>query len=134
MQTTERSFKTLGILWILFGILCALTAAWLVIDAPVLRLMWGALLTRVPDPFGWMSLFNILLLSAIALAMATTAFSVVGAIALMQRGGPTQVWPIVASILAVMCGPIGIALGVCTLVLLLPRTPGPAYARVPAAA
>lgn len=133
-MTTDRSFKTLGILWILFGILCALTAAWLVIDASVLRLMWGALLTRVPDPHAWMGMFSILLFSAIVLALAATVFSVVGAIALMQHGGPTGGWPIVASILAVMCGPIGIALGVFTLVLLLPRTTGPAYARVPAAA
>lgn len=134
MQTTDRSFKTLGILWILFGILCALMAAWLIINGPVLRLMWGALLTRVPNPFAWMSLFSVLLLSAIVLALVTTVFSLLGAIALMQRSGPTRIWPVAASILAVMCGPIGIALGVYTLVVLLPRTTGPAYARVPAAA
>jgi hypothetical protein len=134
MPTIDRSFRTLGTLWVLFGILCALGAVWLVMSANSLHLMWGALLNRVPDPYSWMRLFNVVLLAAIILMIATPIFSIMAAIALMQQGGPARTWPIVAAVLGVMCSPIGIALGVYTLVLFLQRPPGPAYARVPAAA
>lgn len=127
MQRTSKSFKALGILWLLFGALSALEAAWLVLNMNTLRLMWGALLDRVPDPYPWMSLFDMLILVAIVLGIITAVFSFLGAVALMQNGPSKRFVAIVAAILALMCGPLGIALGVYTLVTLLPRHAGPVF-------
>jgi hypothetical protein len=134
MQTTVNRSKTLGVLWILFGILCVLQAVWLALNEKVLRLMWGALLERVPDPYPWMGLFNLAILCGILLSVAAALFSILGAIALMQQRGAGQGWALVAAVFGLMCGPLGIALGVYTLVLLLPRQSGPAYERYAAVA
>lgn len=109
MHTVDTSYKTLGILWILFGVFCALEAAWLVVKKNALALMWGAVLTRVPDPTPWMSLFKMLVFAAMILAMATAVFSILGAMALVQQGGSRRNSVIIAAVLGLMWGPLGIA-------------------------
>lgn len=134
MQRAGTSYRTLGALWVVFGILCALEAAWIFVDRMVLRLMWGVLLDRVPNPFPWMSFFDMMVMAVMALLVITTIFSFVGAVSLMQPGASPRVLAIVASILGMMCGPLGVALGVFTLVILLRRPAEPVYERIPAAA
>jgi hypothetical protein len=132
MQALPTHYKSLSILWILFGVLCALQAAWLVVNRSVLRLMFGALLVRVPNPDPWMSLCTVLLVGATILAAVTTIFSLLGAMTLMRPNRSNRTFPIVAAVLGLMAGPLGTALGVYTLVVWLPAA-GRAYAR-PAAA
>jgi fumarate reductase subunit D len=122
MQTNSSRLGTLGILWILYGVLCAVKAAWIVIDGATLTLMWGALLNRVANPFFWMSMFHFAMLAAVILAVMTAIFSILAGIALMQGGPSGRMLALVASFLGLITGPLGIALGVFTIVIVLPRS------------
>jgi len=134
MQRVGTSYRALGALWVVFGIMCALEAAWIFLNRMTLRLMWGVLLDRVPNPFPWMSFFDMMVMAVMTLLVITTIFSFVGAVSLIQAGPSQRVLAIVASILGMLCGPLGIALGVFTLVMLLRRPAEPVFERMPAAA
>jgi hypothetical protein len=124
MRTNASRFGTLGLLWLLYGVLCIVKAAWIVINGATLTLMWGALLNRVANPFFWMSMFHFAMLAVVVLAVVTALFSFLAAIALMQAGPSSRTLALVASFLGLISGPLGIALGVYTLIVLLPQSVG----------
>jgi hypothetical protein len=119
MRTNTSRFGTLGLLWMIYGILCVAKAAWIVINSATLTLMWGALLNRVANPFFWMSLFHFAMLAVVVLAVVTALISFLAAIALMQAGAPSRTLALVASFLGLITGPLGIALGVYTMIVML---------------
>lgn len=84
--------------------------------------MWGAVITRVPNALGWMSLFHLFLTFAVVLNLIAGVFSLMAAIALLGRTGSSRTLALVASFLALINGPLGIALGAYTLVIFLPRS------------
>jgi hypothetical protein len=119
--------KILAILWALYGVLCFIEVAWLVVQAEPLRVMWGALLNRVPDPYPWMTLFQVALVAAVALLVLAGVFSLMGGSALLARTPSGRNMALVAGFLGLVTGPIGLVLGVYTLVLLLPRAADESY-------
>ena len=114
------NYRTLGILWLVYGVFRIAAGLWLIIYTPVLTLMWGALLSRVPDPFTWMDMFHIYLVLAIILAAISGVFAALAGIALMTGARAARSLSLIASLLAILSEPLGIALGVYTLVLMLP--------------
>jgi|HubBroStandDraft_6_1064221.scaffolds.fasta_scaffold122994_2 hypothetical protein len=124
MRTNTSRFATLGLLWIIYGVLCIAKAAWIVINGPTLTLMWGALLNRVANPFFWMSMFHFAMLAVVVLAVVTALFSFLAAIALMQAGASSRTLALIASFLGLISGPLGIALGVYTMVVMVPQSVG----------
>lgn|ERR1700689_1323484 len=124
MRTNSSRFGTLGLLWMIYGILCVAKAAWIVINGATLTLMWGALLNRVANPFFWMSMFHLAMLAVVILAVVTALISFLAAIALMQAGASSRTLALVASFLGLITGPLGIALGVYTMIVMLPQTVG----------
>jgi hypothetical protein len=124
MRTSTSRFGTLGLLWMIYGILCIAKAAWIVINSATLTLMWGALLNRVANPFLWMSLFHFAMLAVVVLAVVTALISFLAAIALMQAGAPRRTLALVASFFGLITGPLGIALGVFTMIVMLPQPVG----------
>jgi len=124
MRTNTSRFGTLGLLWMIYGILCVAKAAWIVINGATLTLMWGALLNRVANPFFWMSMFHLAMLAVVILAVVTALISFLAAIALMQAGASSRTLALVASFLGLITGPLGIALGVYTMIVMLPQTVG----------
>jgi hypothetical protein len=108
----------------IYGVLCVAKAAWIVINEATLTLMWGALLNRVANPFFWMSMFHFAMLAVVVVAVVTALFSFLAAIALMQGGPSSRTLALVASFLGLITGPLGIALGVYTLIVMLPQTVG----------
>jgi hypothetical protein len=119
--TTTSPMSTLGILWAIYGIVRVLTAAFLLLYSGTLTLMWGALLNRVPDPFSWMTLFHFVWAGAVALAIISALFSFLAAFALLGRTGSAATLAVIAAILGLISGPLGVALGVPTLIILLRR-------------
>jgi uncharacterized membrane protein len=71
-----------------------------------------------------MSVFHFAMLAAVVLAIVTAIFSFLAAIALRQGGPSSRTLALVASFLGLISGPLGIALGVFTLVVMLPRSTG----------
>lgn len=122
MQTSNSRQGTLGVLWIVYGLICVVKTAWILINSATLTLMWGALLNRVANPFFWMSMFHFAMFAAVVLAIVTAIFSFIAGVALMQGGPSCRMWALVASFLGLITGPLGIALGVFTLVIMIPET------------
>jgi hypothetical protein len=119
MQTSNSRQGTLGVLWMIYGVICVVKAAFIVIDGATLTLMWGALLNRVANPFFWMSVFHFAMLAAVVLAIVTAILSFLAAIALMQGGRSGRMLALVASFFGLISGPLGVALGVFTVVIVL---------------
>jgi hypothetical protein len=124
MRTNNSRFGALGVWWMIYGVLCVAKVAWIVINEATLTLMWGALLNRVANPFFWMSMFHFAMLAVVIVVVVTALFSFLAAIALMQGGPSSRTLALVAGFLGLITGPLGIALGVYTLIVMLPQTVG----------
>lgn len=125
--TLRRHTRILGILWMIFGALRLCATALLVAKAGTLALIWGALLSRVPAPRAWMSFFEIGL-AVLAVFLIISAVASFGAgLAFLSRARIGRTVGIVAAFLAFIAGPLGVALAVYTLVVLLPPGTRAAY-------
>ena len=124
MQTVNESggaYGTLGVLWAVYAILRFAGAAFIVVYEGMLTVMWGAIITRVANPFALMSLFHFFLVFAIVLNIVAGIVSLFAAIALLGRSGSARKLALVASFFGLTNGPLGIALGAYTLVICFPR-------------
>jgi hypothetical protein len=124
MQTVNDggTYRTLGVLWFLYAVLRFAGAAFIVVYDGTLTVMWGALLTRVPNALALMSLFHLFLTFAVVLNIIAGIVSLLAAIALFGRTGSSRTLALIASFFALIDGPLGIALGAFTLVIFLPRS------------
>jgi hypothetical protein len=124
MQTVSDStgrYGTLGVLWAVYAILRFAGAAFIVVYEGMLTVMWGAIITRVANPFALMSLFHFFLIFAVVLNVIAGIFSLLAALALLGRTGSARTLALVASFFGLINGPLGIALGAYTLVIFVPR-------------
>jgi hypothetical protein len=124
MQTVNDStgrYGTLGVLWAVYAILRFSCAAFIVVYEGMLTVMWGAIITRVANPFALMSLFHFFLIFAVVLNIVAGIFALLAAVALLGRAGSARTLALVASFFGLTNGPLGIALGAYTLVLFVPR-------------
>jgi hypothetical protein len=112
--------RTLGILWILYGLERFAVALGVFLCSPTLTVMWGALLTRVPNPFTLMDLFHVFLICVIILGVVSGVISVLAGFALLSGGPSARRLGLLAAFFALINGPLGIALGAYTLVVLVP--------------
>src|SRR5215467_6974782 len=110
--------RTVGICWIAYGLLRLIMALALVLFAPTATVMFGALLGRVADPYTLMALFHALYFSWTALSVVTGVLGLLAGWALMSGRGRNLV--ILASLLSLSDLPLGIALGVYSLILFVP--------------
>jgi hypothetical protein len=117
----DRTYRTLGILWLFYAMLRFAGAVFILIYSATLTLMWGALITRVPNPFALMSFFHVFLVFAMVLNIVAGIFALFAALALLGRAGSSRMLALVASFFALIDGPLGIALGAYTLVIFVPR-------------
>jgi hypothetical protein len=114
------SMRNLGILWILYGVLRFVGALGVFLYSGTLTVMWGALLTRVPNPFTLMDLFHVFLIFLIILGIVAGIVSVIAGLALMSGGQSARRLGLLAAFFGLTNGPLGIALGAYTLVVLVP--------------
>src|ERR1700682_3080164 len=114
------SMRNLGILWVLYGILRLVAALGIFLYSGTLTVMWGALLARVPNPFTLMDLFHVFLIFVIALDVVADIVSIIAGLALISGGPNARRVGMLAAFLALINGPLGIALGAYTLVVLVP--------------
>ena len=112
--------RNLGILWVLYGLLRFVGALGAFLYSGTLTLMWGALLNRVPNPFALMNLFHAVLIFVIILGVVAGTVSIVAGLTLMSGGGSARRLGLLAAFFGLTNGPLGIALGAYTLVVLVP--------------
>jgi Na+/H+-dicarboxylate symporter len=123
MTNHNRRFHTLGILWTAYGILMLAAGLWIVLYNRTLTLMWGAIVSRVPDPFTWMDAFHFFLVLAVIMSVISAIFSLLAAAALLGGTASARKLGLIAALFAMLGTPLGIALGVFTVAILLPLPP-----------
>jgi hypothetical protein len=121
--------RVLGVCWIAYGILRLAMTLWLLGFTTTATLMFGSLLTRVPDPFTLMSVFHFLYLGLTMWSAVSGVLGIVAGVMLLSGQRAARPLAIVAALLALPELPIGIALGVYTLVALLPLNSIPPHVR-----
>jgi hypothetical protein len=119
-QAEERTnWGALGILWIVYGIARLLAAVVLVVYSGVATVMFGALLTRVPNPFFLMAVFHFCYVVAIIVSVLAGLFGLLAGAALLARKASARGLSVVAGILSLSDIPLGTTLGTYTLIVFL---------------
>ena len=127
VQNPIGHFRTLGGFWAVYGVMRLVMVLCLLIYGRTATLMFGALLSRVPDPFALMGVFHFLYTILIVLSAVSGLVGFVAGLALLggQRSGRRLA--LIAALLSVSDIPLGITLGIYTLVELLPFKTTPLY-------
>lgn len=123
-------------MWAIYGVLCFIEVAWLVVQADTLSVMFATLLSRVPNPYVWISMFHLGLVLAVALLVLAGVFSLLAGSALLTHSQwrSRRSMTLAAGFLGLVTGPLGLILGVYTLILVLSHTADERYDRLAAAA
>lgn len=129
LRNPNPHFGTLGVLWIVYGVIRLIMAACLLIYGGTATLMFGALLNRVADPFTLMGLFHFLYTAMIALSVLCGLLAIFAGLALLGGRSVSRKLALVASVLSLCDIPLGTTLGTYTLVELLPIQTVPLYDR-----
>jgi hypothetical protein len=114
--------RNLGIGWVIYGLLRLIMALGVFMYSPTLTLMWGALLNRVPNPLILMDYFHFFLVFVIILGIVAGVVSIIAGLSLMSKGTGARSMGLVAAFFGLINGPLGIALGAYTLVVLVPSS------------
>jgi hypothetical protein len=111
--------RALGICWIVYGMIRVCIGVGLVVFMPTATVMFGALLGRVPNPYWLMDLFHFMYALAIVVSIVCGLLGIAGGLANLGNAKAGRGLLIVASFLALPEMPLGIMLGVYTLIVLL---------------
>jgi hypothetical protein len=125
LATTQP--RLLGVCWIVYGVLRLAMMLWLVAFTTTATLMFGALLTRVPNPFSLMADFHFLYLGVIIWSAVSGVVGILAGVALLSGQRAARPLAIAAALLSLSELPFGIALGVYTLVVVIPAALAPPY-------
>jgi hypothetical protein len=130
-RNPEGNVRTLGILWVLYGVIRLIAAAWLVFFSTTATLMFGALLSRVPDPFALMDIFHILYGVVVAVSAVCGILGVLAGMVLLARSPSGRTLTVVVAIFSLSSIPLGTTLGIYSLIVLLPGIPRRTVAAAP---
>lgn len=120
MESDNDRYRTLGVLWGIYGLLMVAGAAWIIVYNRTLTVMWGAIVSRVADPFAWMNMFHLFLVATVVMALLSALFSLLAAFTLMSGSGAARRLGLIAAAFGMLGTPPGIALGVFTVAMLFP--------------
>ena len=118
---TISDAKTLGLVWIAYGLVRLALTVWLIAFTTTATLMFGALLTRVPDPFTIMNVFHILYSVVIVWSGISAVLGIIAGMAVLASQRASRILVVAAALLALPELPFGIMLGVYTLTHVAPR-------------
>lgn len=116
---SDANWSTLGGLWTVYGIIRLAAAIVLVLDNGVATVMFGALLSRVGNPFLWMGVFHFFYAGAVVVAILAGVFSLLAGLSLLAGRASARSLSLVASFPSVSDIPLGTTLGIYTLILFL---------------
>jgi hypothetical protein len=112
--------RTLGLFWIIYGIARILLAVWLLAFEVTAKLMFGSLLSRVPNPYSLMDTFHLVYAAIILLSIVCGALGVLAGCALLGGWSWARTMALAAGFLSLPEMPLGLMLGVYTIAKLLP--------------
>jgi len=114
-----RQLRTLGFLWIVYGIFRLVVGICLILWSSTATVMFGALLARVPDPFSMMSEFHIVYMGVIVLSFLCCVLAIFAGLALLANGASARLLATLAAFFSISEIPFGTTLGIYTLVIFL---------------
>jgi hypothetical protein len=121
--------RALAGFWMVYGVIRLIIVLFLVVYSSTVTLMFGALLSRVPDPFALMDLFHFLYLCMIVLSAVCAILGFVAGLALISGMQSGRKLALIAAVLSLSDIPLGVTLGIYTLVELLPIERTQSYGR-----
>jgi len=120
MAADNDEYRTIGVLWGLYGLLMIAAAACMLVYKGTLTVMWGAIINRVAHPFALMNLFHLFLGATVVMALISAAFSLLAAFSLMGNARSSRTLGLAAAAFGMLGTPPGVALGVFTVAMLFP--------------
>jgi hypothetical protein len=129
VQKSNGHFRTLGCFWTVYGVIRLIMVLCLFIYSRTAILMFGTLLNRVADPFALMGIFHFLYIGMIGLSAVCGLIGFVAGLALLGGQQSGRKLALVAAVLSVSDIPLGVTLGIYTLVELLPMKTTQLFAR-----
>jgi hypothetical protein len=118
-RNSPDNWGALRVLWIFYGFLRIAVAILLIVYSGTATLMFGALLTRVPDPYTLMNAFHFFYTCAIVLIFLSGVLSLLAGFALLGGRPAARPLALVAAFLSVGDPPLGTTLGIYTLIVFL---------------
>ena len=118
--TSGGCLGTLGILWTIYGISRLIIALVLIFFSGTATLMFGALLSRVANPFALMADFHLVYVCIIIWNILSGIVALVAAADLLARRRSARAIAILAAFIALPVPFFGIMLGIYTLFVLFP--------------
>jgi hypothetical protein len=115
-----HSGKFLGFAWMVYGIARILLALWLMAFEPTAKVMFGALLSRVANPYAMMDHFHIVYFGIVVISFVCGALGILAGLALLTGASVGRTLALWAAFLSLPEMPLGLMLGVYTTVRLLP--------------
>ena len=112
--------RILGVCWLVYGILRLIMGICLVLFSGTATVMFGALLSRVSDPFALMGDFHIVYAGIVVLTVLCGVIGLLAGLALLANQRPARVLALLAAFLSLSEIPFGTTLGIYTLIVLLP--------------
>jgi hypothetical protein len=112
--------RILGVCWVAYGILRLIMGICLVLFSGTATVMFGALLSRAPNPFALMDYFHIVYVRLVILTFLCGLFGLLAGLALLANQRPARMLALLAAFLSVSELPLGTTLGIYTLIVLLP--------------
>jgi len=119
-RNPRANSSTLGALWIVYAILRLVAVILLVLYTGTATVMFGALLTRVPDPYTLMNTFHILYIAAIIVTALSGVLGLFAGLALLAGKSGARTLSLVAAFLSLSDLPLCTTLGIYTLIVSLP--------------
>jgi hypothetical protein len=141
-QNPGGHLRTLGFCWLLYGIIRLIAAVWLILLSTTATLMFGAVLSRVPDPFTLMNIFHVIYGLLVVMSAVCGILGVAAGFSLVAGASSGRPLTIVVAFLSLSSIPLGTTLGIYSLIILLsmnqrgtsvaaPRVPIPDLKRQP---
>jgi len=112
--------RILGVCWLVYGILRLVMGVFLVLFSGTATVMFGALLSRVAEPFALMGDFHVVYAGIVVLTVLCGILGILAGLALIANQRPARMVALLAAFLSVSEIPFGTTLGIYTLIVLLP--------------
>jgi len=113
--------RILGVLWLGYGAFRLVMGICLFLLSGTATVMFGALLTRVPNPYTLMADFHMIYVGILVLSVLCSLFGLLAGLALLANQRPARMLALVAAFLSVSEIPFGTTLGIYTPIVLLPQ-------------
>jgi hypothetical protein len=115
----SRNWSVLGSLWLVYGIIRLAVVILLILYSETATVMFGALLSRVPDYLPLMTVFHIFYGVSIIVTALAGLFGILAGLALLVGRPSARALSLVAGFLSVSDIPLGTTLGIYTLIIFL---------------